>query len=77
MGKTGSLVGVSGLSFCFMWLSYSNSFCHAAIGEVNADIYREKALSPQQKVADIGFVWHSDILLQPSDISIETSLSCR
>ena len=48
-----------------------------AIALANANIYREKALSCQQKVADVDFVWYPAILFQFNDISVGTSLSCR
>ena len=41
------------------------------------DAYWENALSRQQKVADVGFVWHPDTLFQSNDISVGTYLSCR
>ena len=30
-----------------------------------------------KKVANVGFVWHPDILFQSNDISVGTSFSCR
>ena len=33
-------------------------------------VYQEKPLSHQQKVANIGFVWHTDTLFQTNDILV-------
>ena len=59
--------------------SLSNSHEYAAVAEPNANIYWEKALSHQQKVADVanmGFLWHPDTLFQSNEILVRSSLSC-
>ena len=54
---------------------------------INVDIWQltrqmstyieKKHYHVSKNVADVSFVWHPDTLLQPNDILVGTSLSCR
>ena len=58
------------VEFIFSIGSLSNLHWHAAIVEAIATYIEKKHYHVSKKVTDFDFVWHSETLFQPNDISV-------